>query len=93
VVKVLCYKSEGAGSISDGVIDIIVSIALWPRVDSASNRNEYQDYFVAVKSGRCVRLTSLPATWAIVTKSGNPNFLEPSGHLGPIMGLICLYNK
>jgi len=27
-------------------------------VDSASNRNEYQEYFLGVKSGRCVRLTT-----------------------------------
>jgi len=31
-----------------------------PGVDSASNRNEYQEYFLGVKSGRCVRLTILP---------------------------------
>ena len=43
------------------------------------------------KGGRCVRLTTLPPFWAIVTISGNLNFLEPSGHLGPVMGLIYLY--
>jgi hypothetical protein len=59
-----------------------------PGVDSVSNRNEYQDYFQGVKSGRCVRLTTLPPSWAIVTLSRNLNFLEPSGHLGPVMGLI-----
>ena len=31
-----------------------------PRVDSASNRNEYQEYFQKDKGGRCVRLTALP---------------------------------
>ena len=31
------------------------------------------------KGGRCVRLTTLPPTCAIVMKSGNLNFLEPSG--------------
>jgi len=39
-----------AGSIPAGVsgffIDIILPIALWPWVDSASNRNEYQEYFL-----------------------------------------------
>ena len=48
-----------------------------PGVDSASNRNEYQEYFLGVKSGRCVRLTTLPPTWVVVMKSGNLNFLEP----------------
>ena len=30
-------------------------------------------------------------SWAVVTKSGNLNFLEHSGHLGPVMGLILPY--
>jgi len=34
-----------------------------------SNRNEYQDNFLGVKAADC----------AAVTKSGNLNFLEPSG--------------
>ena len=52
-----------------------------PGVDSASNRNEYQEHFMGVKSGRCVRLTTLPQSCAVVTKSGSLNFLEPSGPL------------
>ena len=32
-----------------------------PVVDSASNRNEYQEYFLGGKSGRCVGLTTLPS--------------------------------
>ena len=30
-----------------------------PGVDSASNRNEYQEYFLKGKGGRCVGLTTL----------------------------------
>ena len=52
-----------------------------PGVDSASNRNEYQEYFLRGKGGRCVRLTTLPPSCAVVMKSGNLNFLEPSGPL------------
>ena len=52
-----------------------------PEVDSASNRNEYQEYFLGGKSGRCVRLINLPLSCAVVMKSGNLNFLEPSGPL------------
>jgi len=52
-----------------------------PGVDSASNRNEYQEYFLGGEGGRCIRLTTLPPSCAIVTKSGNRNFLEPSGPL------------
>jgi len=33
------------------------------------------------KGGRCVRLTTLPPSCAVVTKSGNLNCLEPSGPL------------
>jgi len=50
-------------------------------VDSASNRNEYQEHFLRDKGGRCVRLTTLPPSCAVVMKSGNLNFLEPSGQL------------
>ena len=34
---------------------------------------------------------NLPPSCAVVMKSGNLNFLEPSGHLGPVMGLLYLY--
>ena len=37
--------------------------------------------FPGGKGGRCVYLTSLPPSCAVVMKSGNLNFLEPSGHL------------
>ena len=35
-----------------------------PGVDSASNRNEYQEYFLGGKGGRCVGLTTLPHSCA-----------------------------
>ena len=52
-----------------------------PGVDSASNRNEYQEYFPGGKGDRCVRLITLSPSRSVVTKSGNLNFLEPSGPL------------
>jgi len=39
------------------------------------------------KGGRCVRLTTLPPSCAVVMKSGNPNFLEPSGPLQDCDGI------
>jgi hypothetical protein len=36
-------------------------------VDSASNRNEYQEYFLGMKNARYVRLTTLSPFWAINT--------------------------
>jgi len=56
VVKVLCYKSEGRfGSIPAGVSGFFIDIKSFrshygPGVDSASNRNEHQDYFLRVKA-------------------------------------------
>jgi len=38
------------------------------------------------KGGRCVRLTTLPPSCAVVMKSGNLNFLEPSGPLQACIG-------
>jgi len=32
------------------LIDVILPAALWPGVDSASNSNEYQEYFLGVKA-------------------------------------------
>ena len=53
VVKVLCYKV--AGSIPSGVSGFFIDIKSFqshcgPGVDSASNRNEYQEYFLGVKA-------------------------------------------
>ena len=54
-----------ADSIPDGVIGNFhwhnpSDRTMVPGVDSVSNRNQYQDYFVWGKRGRCVRLTTLP---------------------------------
>jgi hypothetical protein len=58
-----------AGSIPDGVNGIFHwhntsgrTMALG--VDSASNRNEYQEYFLGGKGGWCVGLTTLPPSCA-----------------------------
>jgi len=68
-----------AGSIPAGVSGFFIDIKSsrshhGPGVDSASNR-----VFSGGKGGRCVRLTTLPPSCAVVTKSGSFNFLEPSG--------------
>ena len=70
--------------ITAGVTGIFIDIKSFrshygPGVDSASNINEYQEYFLGGKDGQCVRLTNLSPSWAIVMKSGSLNFLEPSG--------------
>ena len=48
MVKVLCYKSKG--SIPAGIIDIKSFRSHYDLgVESSSNRNEYQEYFLGVK--------------------------------------------
>ena len=41
--------------------------------------------------GRCVRLTTLPPSCAVVMKSVNLNLLEHSGHCRSVTGLLYLY--
>ena len=84
-----------AGSIPAGVIGIfhwhkILSIALW-----SWGRLSLPGLFPGRKGGRCVKLT-LPTSCAVVTKSGNLNFLEPSGPLqacnGTALPLVILFS-
>jgi hypothetical protein len=60
-------------------IDIIDDMALGstqPLTEMSTRR-----IFLGVKCGRSVSLTTLPPSCAVVTNSGNLNFLEPSGPL------------
>ena len=47
--------------------------------------------FPGSKGGRCVRLTTLPPSFAVVMKYGNLNFLEPSGPLQACNGTALLF--
>ena len=89
-----------AGSIPAGVSGFFIDIKSFrshygPGVDSASNRNEYQEYLLGAKGGRCIRLTTLPTSCAVAIKSGNLKFLEPSGPLRACNGtaLPLLFTK
>ena len=62
-------------------IDIIFTIALWPCGRLSLSQKWVPGEFPGGKCGRCVRLTTLPHSCAVVMKSGNLNFLEPSGPL------------
>jgi hypothetical protein len=55
-----------AGSIPYGITGIFRwnNPSYGAGVDSASNRNEYQEYFLGDKGGRCVGLTTLPSSCA-----------------------------
>ena len=55
MVKVLCYKPEGAGSNPASVSGFFIDINSFrshygPGVDSVSSRNDYQEYFLGVKA-------------------------------------------
>jgi hypothetical protein len=66
LVEALRYKSEGSGFVSRWChwTFSLTFIYCGPGVDSASNRNEYQEYILGVKGGRCIGLTTLPPSCA-----------------------------
>ena len=59
-----------------------------PGVDSASNRNEYQEYFLGVKGGRCIRLTTYHHPMPLLLNLGTLTTWKPLGHSRPVMGLV-----
>jgi hypothetical protein len=61
-----------------------------PGVDSASNRNEYQEYFLGGKGGRCVGLTTLPPSCRNLGASTSWN---PKALSRPVMGLLFSPNS
>jgi hypothetical protein len=73
-------------------INTILLAALWPGVNSACNRKEYQEYFLGGKGGRCIGLTTLPPSWAFM-KSGRLNFLEPSEPVQELRDLHLLQDN
>ena len=89
LVEALRYKPEGRG-FDFRRCHWNFSMALpfrphyGPGVDSAPNRNEYQEYFLGGKGGRCVGLTTLAPSCADCLEIWNP---QPPGTLRSCPGL------
>ena len=85
-----------AGSIPAGFSGFFIDIKSFrshhgPGVDSASNRNQYQEYFLGGKGGRCVRLTTYHHPVPLSRNLGTLTSWNPLGPPGPVTGLIYLY--
>jgi hypothetical protein len=59
-------------------------------VDSACNRNEYEEYFLGGKGSRCLRL-SYHLHVPIVMKSRSPKLLEPSEPVQVSTEIVTLF--
>jgi hypothetical protein len=61
---------------------VLKEFSFWPlyvsEIDSASNINKYQEYFLESKGGRCLGLTTLPHLRADFLEIKNP---QPLGNL------------
>jgi hypothetical protein len=99
VVKVLCYKSEGRwfdpswypAGINGFFIDTKSFRSHYGHgVDSPSNRSEYREYFLGVKSGQCIRLTTYRHPVSLSRNLGALTSWNPLGLSRPVMGLLYL---
>ena len=92
----LCYKSEVRWFDPSWCHWIFIDIKSFrshcgPGIDSASNRNEYQEHFLGVKWVRCVRLTTYHHPMSLSRNLGTLTSWNPLGHSGPLTGLLYLY--
>jgi hypothetical protein len=71
--------------------------SFWPHigsgVDSAFNKNEYQEYILRDKGGRCVGLTALSTSCADCLEIWSLFLLNPQGLSRPARGLLARYTN
>jgi len=73
-------------------ICIILPAALWPWIDSASNRNEYQESFLGGKGGRCLGADNHTTFMCRLSWNlGASASWNPQGQSRPVMGLLYLF--
>jgi hypothetical protein len=93
-----------AGSNPGGVMEFFIDINPSDRTMALGSTQPLTEMSTPVfpggKCGRCVRLTTLPPSCAVVTKSGNLIFLEPcgppqacNGTALPFISLVYTYNS
>ena len=84
-----------AGSIPDGVIGIFHWHNPYDRTMALGSTQPLTEMrprgFPGGKCGRCIGLTTLPPSCAVVMKSGNLNFLKPSGPPHACNGTVLPY--
>jgi hypothetical protein len=95
LVEALRYKPEGRGFDSrwcDRNFSLTLSIRphYGPGVDSASNRNEYQE-FTGGKGGRCLGLTTLNFMCRLSWNMGGSTSWNPLVLSRPVIVLLYLY--
>ena len=95
VVETLRHKSEGRGFDSRWChwnFSLTQSFRpnYGPGVDSASNINEYQEYFLGGKGGWCLELTTLPPSCADWNLGASASW-KPQGLSRSVMEFLYLY--
>ena len=87
-----CATNQKIAGVS-GFFSDIKSLRLHygPGVNSACNRNEYQEYFLWGKGGRYIRLTTYHHPVPLSRNLGTLISWNPLGPSGPVTGLLYLF--